>query len=177
MCIIKTVSLPGFRVHLWAVSLRDATWCQPHWLRSHPDHQAGVALPVGRRPCLHLHVGHHLHLFRHCYFCAVQRHAHRTSFGTGDELRAANRNLPVLRHYFPDDRHAGCGGVFIQEDFLGLGYVFQLRRPAHQDKQDTPHLWTREEVCNSTQVKTICCLSLYTTVCGCVFSTCWLQWV
>lgn len=153
--ILKIVSPPGFRVHLWAVSLRDATQCQPHWLCSHSHHQAGVALPLGCCPRLHLHDGHHRHLLRYRHIRAVQRHADRASFGPGDELRAANGNLPVLRHYFPDDCHSRCGSVLVQENLLGLGYVFQLRCSAHKDQQDTPHLWTREEVCNSTQVKTV----------------------
>lgn len=122
------------------MSIRDATRHQPHRLRPHPDHQAGVALPLGRRPRLHLHDGDHRHLFRHRHIRPVQRHAHRASVGTGDELRAANRNLPLLRHNVPDDRDARHRSVFVQEDFLGLGDVFQLRRAAHQDQQDTPHL-------------------------------------
>lgn len=148
----------GIRVHLWTVSIRNATWCQPHRLRSHPDHQAGVALPLGRGPRLHLHAGDHRHLFRHRHLCPVQWHAHRASVRAGDELRPADGNLPVLRHHVPDDCHAGCGSVLVQEDFLGLGDVFQLCCTAHQDQQDTPHLWTREEVCNGTQVMTAACV-------------------
>lgn len=171
---ISKLSSPGFRVYLWVVPIWDATWYQPHRLRSHSHHQAGVAFPLGCRPGLHLHAWDHRHLFRHRHFRSVQRHPHRTSVRPGDELCAANRNLPVLRHHVPYDRNAGCGGLFIQEDFLGLGDVFQLCSAAHQNQQDTPHFWTREEVCNSTQVRTtLVCHYAHTPLgplCECVTS-------
>lgn len=63
---------PGVRVHLRVVPLRDAPRRQPHRLRAHHHHQAGVALTVGRLPCLHLHAGHRCHLLRHCHLCALQ---------------------------------------------------------------------------------------------------------
>lgn len=116
-----------------AVSLRDATRYKPNRVRSDSYHQARVALPLGRRARLHLHVGDYCHLLRHCHFCAVQRHAHRPRVRPGDELRAPDWNLPVLRHHLPNDRNAGCGCVLTAEDFSGLGHVFQLRRTAHKD--------------------------------------------
>ena len=148
-----SVSFAGIRVHMWAVSLRDATRYQPHRLRPHPDHQAGVALPLGCRARLHLHAGHHRHLFCHRHLRPVQRHANRAGVGAGDELRAADGNLPVLRHHVPDDRDARCGSVLVPEDLPGTGHVLQLCSAAHQDQQDTPHLRAREEICNGTQVR------------------------
>lgn len=124
MHVLKPLSPLGLRVHLWAVPIREATWCQPHWLHSHSDHQTGVALTLGHRPRLYRHAGYHRHLFRHRHFCPVQWHAHCPSFGARDELRVAYWNLPVLCHHIPDDRDAGCGRVLPEEDFLRLGDVF-----------------------------------------------------
>lgn len=95
---------------------------------------------MGHRPGLHLHAGDHRHLLRHRHLRPLQRHAHRASVRPGNELRAADGDLSVLRHHLPDDRHAGRGRLLTQKDLLGLGDVFQLRCAAHKDQQDTPNL-------------------------------------
>lgn len=135
------------------VSLWDATRYQPNRVCSNSYHQTGVALPLGRCTSLHLHAGDYRHLFCHSYLCEVQRYTHRPSIRPRDELRTPDWNLPVLCHHIPNDRNAGCGCLFTAEDFPGLGHVFQLCCTAHKDEQDTPHLWAREKVSNSTQVK------------------------
>lgn len=129
----QNLSSSGFRVHLWAVPVWNATRRQPHRLRPHSHHQAGVALPLGRGSRFSLHAGNHRHLLRHRHLRALQRHPYCASVGPGDELRAPDGDLPLLRHHLPDDLYARRGSVFLQEDFPGLRDVFQLRRSAHKD--------------------------------------------
>ena len=134
-----------------ALPLRPATQWKPNRLPGDPHHQTGVALPLGRHPCLPRHVGDHRHYICHGHFHPLQWHSHRPGIWAGTELCSVDGHLSLLHHHFPDDSQTWCGSVFFPASFLGLGYVHQLCSPFDKNQSDLSHIRTGQEIGDSSQ--------------------------
>ncbi|XP_068507056.1 uncharacterized protein [Syngnathus scovelli] len=134
------LQLPGRPLRLPAVPLPAAARPQRHRLPAHPGGAAGVALALGAGARPGGRAGHGGHRRRGGRLPPPQPHARREGVRAGDELRASDGHLPVLRGHLPHGGAARRGRVLAAPPLPGSGLVPELRGSADQNQPHPAHL-------------------------------------